>query len=122
ESSLNELQIQSHFRSIRNYSGMIENEPNNISLYFGRAMDFIHIQDYESALKDMDKVIELNPNLLLGHFARAIIRTNQIEYDYQVSDESTFSDNRKTGISFNKNIAGATKLPEISVKSVHYEE
>lgn len=122
ESSLNEMQIQSHFRSIRDYSGMIEDEPNNVSLYFGRAMDFIHIQDYESALRDMDKVIELSPNLLLGRFARAIIRTNQLEYDYQVSDELTFSDNRKTGISFNQNIAGVTKLPEISVKSVHYEE
>ena len=101
---------------------MIEDDPNNVSLYFGRAMDFIHIQDYESALRDMDKVIELSPNLLLGRFARAIIRTNQLEYDYQVSDELTFSDNRKTGISFNQNIAGVTKLPEISVKSVHYEE
>ena len=122
ESSLNEMQIQSHFRSIRNYSGAIEDEPDNVSLYFGRAMDFTHIQDYESALKDMNKVIELAPSMLLGHFARAIIRTNQLEYDYQLSGETTFSNNRKTGISFNQNIAGATKLPEISVKSVHYEE
>ena len=122
ESSLNEMQIQSHFRSIRNYSGEIEDDPNNISLYFGRAMDFIHIQDYESALKDMNKVIELNPNLLLGYFARAIIRTNQVEYDYQLSEETTFSDNRKTGISFSEKIAGTAKLPEISVNSVQYEE
>ena len=122
ESSLNEMQIQSHFRSIRNYSGMIEDEPNNISLYFGRAMDFMHIQDYESALKDMNKVIELNPNLLLGHFARAIVRTNQLEYDYQLSSGTTFSDNSKTGISLPDKIGGTTKLPEISVKSVHYEE
>jgi tetratricopeptide (TPR) repeat protein len=122
ESAVNEVQIQSHFRSIRNYSGKIEDEPDNISLYFGRAMDFIHIQDYESALKDINKVIELNPNLLLGHFVRAMIRTNQLEYDYQLSGETTFSDNIKTGISFSKNIAGTTKLPEISVKSVHYEE
>ncbi len=122
ESPLNEMQIQSHFRSIRNYSGMIEDDLDNISLYYGRGMDFMHVQDYESALKDMDRVIELNPNLLLGHFARAIIRTKQLEYDYQLSGESAFTDNRKTGITLPDNISGTTKLPEISIKSIHYEE
>ena len=122
ESPLNEMQIQSHFRSIRNYSGMIEDDLDNISLYYGRGMDFMHVQDYESALKDMDRVIELNPNLLLGHFARAIIRTKQLEYDYQLSGESEFIDNRKTGITLPDNISGTTKLPEISIKSIHYEE
>lgn len=122
ESPLNEMQIQSHFRSIRNYSGMIEDDQDNISLYYGRGMDFMHVQDYESALKDMDRVIELNPNLLLGHFARAIIRTKQLEYDYQLSGESEFTDNRKTGITLPDNISGTTKLPEISIKSIHYEE
>jgi len=122
ESPLNEMQIQSHFRSIRNYSGMIEDDLDNISLYYGRGMDFMHVQDYESALKDMDRVIELNPNLLLGHFARAIIRTKQLEYDYQLSGESEFTDNRKTGITLPDNISGTTKLPEISIKSIHYEE
>ena len=122
ESPLNEMQIQSHFRSIRNYSGMIEDDLDNISLYYGRGMDFMHVQDYESALKDMDSVIELNPNLLLGHFARAIIRTKQLEYDYQLSGESEFTDNRKTGITLPDNISGTTKLPEISIKSIHYEE
>ena len=122
ESPLNEMQIQSHFRSIRNYSGMIEDDMDNISLYYGRGMDFMHVQDYESALKDMDRVIELNPNLLLGHFARAIIRTKQLEYDYQLSGESEFTDNRKTGITLPDNISGTTKLPEISIKSIHYEE
>lgn len=122
ESPLNEMQIQSHFRSIRNYSGMIEDDQDNISLYYGRGMDFMHVQDYESALKDMDRVIELNPNLLLGHFARAIIRTKQLEYDYQLSGESAFTDNRKTGITLPDNISGTTKLPEISIKSIHYEE
>src|SRR5690554_7878946 len=101
---------------------MIEDDLDNISLYYGRGMDFMHVQDYESALKDMDRVIELNPNSLLGHFARAIIRTKQLEYNYQLSGESAFSDNRKTGISLPESIAGVTKLPEISVKSVHYEE
>ena len=122
EAPLNEMQIQQHFRSINNYSGRIESDPSNVALYFGRGMDFMQIQDYESALKDMSKVIELEPDLLLGHFARALIRTNQLEYDYKLSDEYLFSDNRKAGSTFQGEIAGVPKLPDISVKSVHYEE
>lgn len=122
ESPLNEMQIQSHFRSIRNYSGVIEEEPINISLYFGRGMDFMHIQDYESALKDIDKVIELSPNLIVGHFARAIIRTKQLEYDYQLTGTTAFTESMKNDNQFSEKIGGAPKLPEISIKSIHYEE
>jgi len=55
EAPLNELQIQTHFRSIDNYSRRLEDEPDNPSLYFGRAMDFILVQDYENALKDLTR-------------------------------------------------------------------
>ena len=51
EAPLNELQIQTHFRSIDNYSMRLENDSSNASLYFGRAMDFMLVQDYENALR-----------------------------------------------------------------------
>ncbi len=59
EAALNELQIQTHFRSIDNYSMRIESDPVNPSLFFGRAMDFMLVQDYENALKDLAEVISL---------------------------------------------------------------
>lgn len=123
EAPLNEMQIQTHFRSIQDYSARIEKEPENYALYFGRGMDFVQIQDYENAIKDMNKAIELNPDLLVGYFARAILRTQQLEYDYQLSGESAFSDiTSNNQLRALNDIAGKTKLPEISVKSVKYDE
>ncbi len=117
EASLNEIQIQSHFRSIENYSGKIENESANASLYFGRGMDFMLVQDYENALKDMEKVIELHPDMLVACFARAVIRTKQVEYDdSQNSGVAVVADNGKgeTG--------GKVKIAEIPAKSIKYDE
>ena len=104
EASLNESHVQTHFRSIEDYSGRIETDPDNITLYFGRGVDHMLIQDYENALKDMDKAIELNPDLLVAYFARAVIRTKQLEYDAFQSpapalSESTIDIEPKTAIS-----------------------
>ncbi len=123
EAALNEVQIQSHFRSTYHYSGEIESDPDNLNLYFARGMDYMHIQDYESALKDMDKVIDINPNLLIAYFVRAIIRTKQLEYDSQLSGESTFSSiSKELGVTIRGDAKGSVRLPEISVRSVYYEE
>jgi Tfp pilus assembly protein PilF len=122
ESSLNELQIQTHFRSIDNYSKKLEAEPGNASMYFGRGMDFMLVQDYENALKDMNRVIELNPNMIVAHFARAVIRSKQLEYDSMQLKDPVLMD-ADTGINFPElgGMAGKTKLPEISTKSIEYE-
>lgn len=123
EAPLNEMQIQTHFRSIQNYSVGIEANPENGFLYFGRGMDFMLVQDYENAIKDISKVIELNPDLLVGYFARAILQTEQLEYNYQLSGESLFSDfGKKNQIPILNDVGGKSKLPEISVKSVLYDE
>lgn len=122
EASLNEMQIEAHFRSLQDYSGRIEAEPNNPSLYFGRGMDFMHIQDYESALKDMNRAIELNPDILVAYFARAVIRSKQLEYDSQPVDESAFSSaDKKVRISILNKLGAKGKIQELSAKSVHYE-
>ena len=123
EAPLNEMQIQTHFRSIQNYSVKIENEPENGTLYFARGMDFMQIQDYENAIKDFNRAIELNPDMLVGYFARALLLTGKVEYDYQLSDRSAFSDMPNSNqFRFLDNVSGKPKLPEISIKSVKYDE
>ncbi|MDD4777338.1 MAG: hypothetical protein PHV53_03510 [Fermentimonas sp.] len=123
EAPLNEMQIQTHFRSIQDYSVKIENEPENYAHYFGRGMDYVQIQDYENAIKDISKAIELNPDLLVGYFARAILLTQQLEYDYQLSDKSAFSDIASNNqLRILNDVSGKPRLPEISVKSVKYDE
>ena len=122
EAPLNELQIQTHFRSIDNYSRRLEGEPDNTALYFGRGMDFMLVQDYENALKDINRVLELNPDMLVAHFARAVVRSKQLEYD-RLQEEPLMMD-KGSGIDLPElsNIPGKLKLPEISTKTIEYEE
>ena len=122
EAPLNELQIQTHFRSIDNYSRRLEEEPGNAALYFGRGIDFMLIQDYENALKDINRVLALKPDMLVAHFARAVVRSKQLEYD-RLQEESLMMDNG-TAIELPElaNIKGKLKLPEISTKSIEYDE
>ncbi len=122
EASLNELQIQTHFRSIDNFSGRIEHESANAALYFGRGMDFMLVQDYENALKDMSRVLELMPDMLVAHFAKAIIRTKQIEYDHLIEQPLLMDAQSGIDLPDPGKMPGKAKLPEISTKSIEYEE
>lgn len=122
EAPLNELQIQTHFRSIDNYSMRLEGQPDNASLYFGRAMDFILVQDYENALKDLDKALSINPDMLLAHFARAVVRSKQMEYDRLQWNPLKMDTESEIDLPELRNIAGTIKRPEISTKSIEYEE
>ncbi|MDR2816697.1 MAG: tetratricopeptide repeat protein [Proteiniphilum sp.] len=123
EAPLNEFQVQAHFRSIDNYSAKIDREPGNASLYFGRGMDFMLVQDYENALKNMYNAIELDPNMLVAHFARAVIRSKQIEYDRLQADPLMMDKNMGINLPTpGGSMAGKPKLPEISTKTIEYEE
>ncbi|MDR0422948.1 MAG: tetratricopeptide repeat protein [Proteiniphilum sp.] len=123
EAPLNEQQVETHFRSIDHYSGKIEKDPRNATLYFGRGMDFMLVQDYENALKDMYNAIELDPGMTVALFARAVIRTRQIEYDRLQTDRPMME--RNTGITppaAGSSPAGRARLPEISTRTIEYEE
>lgn len=123
EAPLNELQVRTHFRSIDKYSGKIEGQPEKASLYFGRGMDFMLVQDYENALQDMDKAIGLDSTLLVAHFARAIIRTKQVEYDRLQGDPARSGLQNVPELSKpSGNVPGKTVLPEISTRSIEYDE
>lgn len=90
---LNEFQIQTHFRSINSFISRLDETPNDPKLYFGRAMDFLHIQDFEHALNDINRAIELKPDFALAYFLRAIIRTNQMQLDHLVTQQPLFGTN-----------------------------
>lgn len=81
EAPLNEMQVQTHFRSIDNYSMLMDKNPNDAKLYLGRAIDLMLVQDFESALADIDKAIELDGDMSQSYFVKAVILSKQLELD-----------------------------------------
>jgi tetratricopeptide (TPR) repeat protein len=127
EAGLNELQIQTHFRSINNYSKQIEENPHNAMLYFGRGMDYMLIQDYTNALEDINKTISLKPDMTIAYFARAVIRSKEMEVDAMAQQK----DGLKGGDSplkiklpsRNEKFTGQNvpKVPEVSKEIIGYD-
>ena len=88
EAAISDQQAEYHFHSIDDYSLAIDKNPNNADAYFGRALDFMVLQDLSEALSDFTKAIELRPDFILAYFDRAIVRSKlmQIEnYDENAS-------------------------------------
>lgn len=79
EAPLSSDQIDEHFGSIDNYSKMIEISPNNPLPYFARSMDFMLVQDFQSAVNDLNTTLILKDNFVLGYFNRAAVRMKQLE-------------------------------------------
>lgn len=73
-------QVNEHFTSIDDYSKLIEINPSNPLPYFGRAVDFMLVQDFTSALEDLNRVIMISPRFTFAYFNRAAVRFKQIEY------------------------------------------
>ncbi len=126
EVPLNELQVQTHFRSIENYSKQIDETTDNVSLYFGRGIDFMLIQDYALAIEDFDKVIAKDPQFTLAYFARALARTKQLESNPDIQEARTRlaeTPNRmKLPLVNDKLIGdGKTVVPEVSKKTLEYD-
>lgn len=81
EAALTEDQIAVHFASIDEWSSKIARQPENPNSYFGRALDFMLVQDFSEAIKDYTKVVELNPDFAMAYFNRAVVRYKQMEYN-----------------------------------------
>jgi tetratricopeptide (TPR) repeat protein len=77
EAALNEEQVAKHFTSINNYSAKIETDSSNVHVYFGRALDYMLVQDFSEALQDYDKAILLDPSFAIAYFNRAVVRYKQ---------------------------------------------
>jgi tetratricopeptide (TPR) repeat protein len=100
EAALTEEQIAAHFESINEYSAKIERDPNSADYYFGRAMDFMLVQDFSEAIRNFDKVVEIDPAYTPAYFNRAVVRYKQMEYE---RSQSTYNNDMNTmSIQFGK--------------------
>ncbi len=72
-----------HFSSINYYNSYIASHTPRAIDYFGRAMDFLTLRDYENAIADLDKAIRISPDFTLAYLVRANARylNGKMEHD-----------------------------------------
>jgi tetratricopeptide (TPR) repeat protein len=88
EAPLTDDQAEHHFQSIDHYSLVLDRNPTDVNAYFGRAMDFMVLQDLSEAISDYDRVIDLDPNFALAYFNRAVVRYKQMEITFYKEDNT----------------------------------
>lgn len=108
EAALTEDQIAVHFESINDFSAKIETRSSNADAYFGRAVDYMLVQDFTEAIKDFNKVVELDPTYTMAYFNRAVVRYKQLVYD--MSQASSTDDLSASMGSMNFNIGKKQSL------------
>lgn len=63
-----------HFESINYYNSYISGHTPRAIDYFGRAMDFMTLRDYDNAVADFTRAIDLTPDFTLAYLLRANAR------------------------------------------------
>ena len=101
EAALTEDQIAVHFASIDEYSAEIERDPNNANAYFGRAMDFMLVQDFSEAIKSFSEAIERDPSFTMAYFNRAVERYKQLMYTQSQQANKDTYDLSASGMNLN---------------------
>lgn len=119
EAALLSDQVNYHFSSINDYSRLIEINPSNPLASFGRAVDFMLVQDFSSALDDLNRAIMTSQNFTLAYFLRAVVRAKQIEY--QLSAESVQSIDFQQVRSKNSKDFSLSGLPAVGNESLKME-
>jgi len=87
EAALSDQQAQFHFHSIDDFSLAIDKDSSNADAYFGRALDFMVLQDLSEAVNDFTRAINLRPDFVLAYFDRAVVRSKQLQIEN--SEENT---------------------------------
>lgn len=65
-----------HFASIEYYNGYLATHQPRAIDFFGRAMDFITMRDYDAAITDFTRAADLSPDWSLPYLMRAVARFN----------------------------------------------
>lgn len=98
-----------HFNSIDYYNGYLATHTPRAVDFFGRAMDFMTMRDYEAAIKDFSRAIELTPDWSLPYLMRSVAR-----YNARVTRNKAEADNADPVTQISAEVAAATSRAEMS--------
>ena len=90
-------EINSLFAEIDNYTALIATNSKRPIDYFGRAMNYITLKDYDNAIADLDKAIDLNDKFTVAYMARAYAKQCRMERDERVNQMEQRDDKDKEG-------------------------
>ena len=79
EPMLTEDQVTAHFQSINDYSSLLNYGGGATITFFGRSLDYMLVQDYQSAIEDLNQVLYRKDNFILAYFNRAVMRFRLLE-------------------------------------------
>lgn len=86
--ALNEGEINEYFDKIERLSTHLKFNENDKYAYFERALQFVFVKDFNSALNDLNKVLDLDRNFTIAYFARGVVRYKMVEFIRSVEDVS----------------------------------
>ena len=92
EAALTERQASYHFASIDEYSLVLDRNSSDVDAYFGRALDYMVLQDLSEAIQDLDRVINMKPDFFMAYFNRAVIRYKTMELEKYEENQNTPQD------------------------------
>lgn len=69
--SLDDDESAAHFKSIEYYNSYMAGHAPRAIDFLGRALDFITLRDYDSAIRDIDRALALTPDLAVAYYLRA---------------------------------------------------
>ncbi len=115
EAPLDSTQVSLHFGSINEYSKLIADHPENTDYYFARALDYMLVQDFSSAIEDLNRAIAIDPNYTLAHFNLAVAYTKQVKSKELIPE--LYSQNDNSELSINMQLGGTTSVKTASISN-----
>lgn len=85
--------IARHFSSIEYYNSYITTHTPRAIDYFGRAMDYYTLRNYQAAIADLNKAVELAPDFTLAYMLRANARLKNANLS-AIGDNNNTDDSR----------------------------
>lgn len=85
---LDEETSAAHFRSVDYYNSYLSTHTPRAIDYLGRALDFMTLRDYTSAIRDIDRALALTPDAALAYYLRAQAAYHRWQAESEAPDTS----------------------------------
>lgn len=85
---LDEETSAAHFRSVDYYNSYLSTHAPRAIDYLGRALDFMTLRDYDSAIRDIDRALALTPDAALAYYLRAQAAYHRWQAESEAPDTS----------------------------------